>query len=79
MPSENFLTWLFTEGDGSFIITEDLQFVITQKEISVVDMVIFDSKNLRFKESSIRDTLGFGQVIAQGQRTHRYICKIKKH
>ena len=44
MPSENFLTWFigFTEGDGSFIITEDLQFVITQKEISVVDMVIFD-------------------------------------
>ena len=51
MPSENFLTWFigFTEGDGSFIITEDLQFVITQKEISVVDMVIFDSKNLRFE------------------------------
>ena len=35
--------------------------MITQKEISVLDM--------------IRDTLGFGQVIPQGKRSHRYIKK----
>ncbi len=73
-PSEEFLTWFigFTEGDGSFIITrrvarphtEDLQFVITQKEISVLEM--------------IRDTFGFGRVIQQGQRTHRDIMQDKK-
>nr|YP_009720763.1 putative LAGLIDADG endonuclease [Ostreobium quekettii]QGQ61975.1 putative LAGLIDADG endonuclease [Ostreobium quekettii] len=69
MPSEDFFTWFLANCRltfGSFITTrrENLQFVITQKEISVLYM--------------IRDTLGFGRVIQQGQRTYRYIVQDKK-
>jgi len=59
MPSDEFLTWLigFTEGDGSFIITNrnDLMFVITQSTD--------DEQVLKM----IKETLGFGKVIKQGK------------
>ena len=68
-PSEEFLTWLigFTEGDGSFVISRSgsgaLQFVITQ---STEDIQIL---------YYIQETLGFGKVIKQGERTSRYIVQ----
>lgn len=65
--SDNFLEWLigFTEGDGSFIVTNrnDLQFVITQ---STEDKSVLDW---------IQSTLGFGKVNAQGKRTSRFIVQ----
>jgi hypothetical protein len=67
VPSNDFLTWLigFVEGDGSFIITNrnDFQFVITQSSA--------DIKILEY----INKYLGFGKVIKQGKRTHRFICQ----
>ena len=69
-PSYNFLTWFvgFTEGEGSFIVNNrgDLAFVITQ---STSDIII-----LHF----IKETLGFGKVIAQSAITSRYVTQSKK-
>jgi hypothetical protein len=70
IPSEDFLSWLvgFTEGDGSFVITnrKELQFVITQgsDDVQVLHMIC--------------DTLGFGKVIKQGKRTSRFIVQDKR-
>jgi hypothetical protein len=65
--SKDWLNWFigFNEGDGSFIIDgkNNLQFVITQKDIKVLDM--------------IHDTLKFGRVIKQGKYTYRYIVEQK--
>ena len=68
VPTFEFLTWLvgFSEGDGSFIVQKTrntLQFVITQstQDISVLHY--------------IKDNLGFGKVIKQGERTSRYIVQ----
>jgi hypothetical protein len=59
VPSDDFLTWLigFTEGDGSFVITNrnDLIFVITQ--------ATNDEQVLK----TIQETLGLGKVIKQGK------------
>lgn len=69
-PSEKFLTWFigFTEGEGSFIINNrgDLCFVITQSNT--------DIKVLEF----IKETLGFGKVIAQSAHTSRYVTQNKR-
>ena len=69
-PSKMFLIWLigFTEGEGSFIVNNrgDLCFVITQSNA--------DIEVLQF----IKETLGFGKVIAQSAHTSRYIIKNKK-
>ena len=69
-PSGNFLMWLvgFTEGEGSFIINNrgDLCFVITQGNA--------DIKVLEF----IKETLGFGKVIAQSSHTSRYVTQNKR-
>ena len=68
VPSFEFLTWLvgFSEGDGSFIIDNrnNLQFVITQKDIKVLEMIY--------------ETLKFGRVIKQGKLTYRFIIEQKK-
>ena len=68
-PSESFLQWLigFVEGDGSFIVNSrgDLAFVISQSTI--------DIQVLHF----IKETLGFGKVIAQSSTTSRYITQSK--
>lgn len=70
LPTENFLTWLigFTEGEGSFIVNNrgDLVFVITQSN--------YDINVLEF----IKETLGFGKVIAQSSHTSRYVTQNKK-
>ena len=67
VPSYEFLTWFigFVEGDGSFIITNrnDLQFVITQS-----------SEDIKILEL-IHVNLGFGKVVKQGKRTHRFIVQ----
>jgi hypothetical protein len=69
IPSEEFLAWLigFTEGDGSFVIsrsgTAALQFVITQATEDIQILYY------------IQETLGFGKVIKQGERTSRYIVQ----
>ena len=64
---KEFLEWFvgFTEGDGSFVITNrnTLQFVLTQ---STEDKVV---------REDIQRTLGFGKVIKQGKRTSRYIVQ----
>ena len=72
LPNTNFLTWLigFVEGDGSFVISKtknSLQFVITQ---STEDIKILDY---------IKDNLGFGKVINQGERTSRFIVQDLKN
>lgn len=67
----DWFTWFigFTEGDGSFIVTKrkELNFVITQRA---------DNKHI-LKE--IRDKLGVGTVIVQGQLnklpTYRFIVR----
>lgn len=68
-PTDNFLAWLigFTEGEGSFIVTNrgDLIFVITQNTE--------DKKVLEY----IKETLGFGKVIAQSLNTSRYVIQNK--
>jgi len=65
--SEDWLNWFigFSEGDGSFIIDNrnNLQFVITQKDIKVLEM--------------IKNTLTFGRVIKQGKLTYRFIVEQK--
>ena len=65
-----FLIWLigFTEGEGSFIVNNrgDLCFVITQGNA--------DIGVLQF----IKETLGFGKVIAQSAHTSRYIIQNKQ-
>ena len=69
-PSKMFLIWLigFTEGEGSFIVNNrgDLCFVITQSNA--------DIEVLQF----IKETLGFGKVIAQSANTSRYVIQNKK-
>ena len=69
-PSYNFLTWFvgFTEGEGSFIVNNrgDLAFVISQSTS--------DIRILHF----IKETLGFGKVIAQSEMTSRYVTQSKK-
>jgi hypothetical protein len=65
--SKDWLNWFigFSEGDGSFIIDnrKNLQFVITQKNIKILEM--------------IKDTLNFGRVIKQGKLTYRFIVEQK--
>ncbi len=65
--SKDWLNWFigFTEGDGSFIIDSrnNLQFVITQKDMKILEM--------------IKNTLNFGRVIKQGKLTYRYIVEQK--
>lgn len=65
--SKDWLNWFigFSEGDGSFIVDNrnNLQFVITQKDIKVLEM--------------IKDTLNFGRVIKQGKLTYRFIVEQK--
>ena len=69
-PSNNFLTWFigFTEAAGSFIVNNrgDLSFVITQ---STSDIGVLHY---------IRETLGFGKVIAQSLKCSRYVTQNKK-
>jgi len=66
--SEDWLNWLigFVEGDGSFIVDKrnNLQFVITQKEIEVLE--------------KIKNTLNFGRVIKQNKNANRYIVEQKE-
>ena len=66
--SKDWLHWFigFSEGDGSFIIDNrnNLQFVITQKDIKVLEMIY--------------ETLKFGRVIKQGKLTYRFIIEQKK-
>ena len=65
--SKDWLNWFigFTEGDGSFIVDKrnNLQLVITQKDIKVLEM--------------IKDTLKFGRVIKQGKLIYRFIVEQK--
>lgn len=65
--SQDWLNWFigFSEGDGSFIIDNrnNLQFVITQKDVKVLEMIF--------------NTLKFGRVIKQGKFTYRYIVEQK--
>ena len=65
--SKDWLNWFigFSEGDGSFIIDKrnNLQFVITQKDIKVLEMIY--------------DTFNFGRVIKQGKHTYRFIVEQK--
>ena len=69
-PSSNFLTWFigFTEAEGSFIVNNrgDLSFVITQ---STSDIGVLHY---------IKETLGFGKVIAQSLKCSRYVTQNKK-
>jgi hypothetical protein len=65
--SKDWLNWFigFSEGDGSFIVDNrnNLQFVITQKDIKVLNMIY--------------NTLNFGRVIKQGKLTYRFIVEQK--
>lgn len=65
--SNDWLNWFigFSEGDGSFIIDNrnNLQFVITQKDIKILEI--------------IKNTLNFGRVIKQGKLTYRFIVEQK--
>jgi len=65
--SKEWLDWFigFSEGDGSFIVDNrnNLQFVITQKDIKVLEMIY--------------DTFKFGRVIKQGKFTYRFIVEQK--
>jgi hypothetical protein len=69
-PSFDFLSWFvgFVEGDGSFTIAKrgDIYFVVTQdtRDVQVLNM--------------IKNTLGFGKVIKQGQSTSRFVVQDKK-
>ena len=66
--SKDWLHWFigFSEGDGSFIVDSrnNLQFVITQKDFKVLEMIY--------------ETLKFGRVIKQGKFTYRFIVEQKK-
>lgn len=65
VPSTSFLEWFvgFTEGDGSFIVSGNLMFIITQ---STVDIQVLNY---------IEQELGFGRVIKQGHKTSRFIVQ----
>lgn len=67
LPSQNFLEWLigFTEGDGSFTLTTRgiSTLVITQ---STSDIQVLNT---------IKEVLGFGNVMKQGATTSRYVVK----
>ena len=69
-PSTRFLSWFigFTEGEGSFIVNNrgDLGFVITQSNM--------DIKILHF----IKETLGYGKVIAQSANVSRCVTQNKR-
>lgn len=69
-PSRKFLSWFigFSEGDGSFIITNrgDLCFVITQNN---ADIHVLEY---------IRETLGFGKIIKQSANSCRYVTQSKR-
>lgn len=73
IPSQSFLEWFigFTEGDGSFIVTNkrSLQFVITQSSVDVQILYY------------IMNNLGFGKVIQQSKsnKTHRFIVQDRAH
>lgn len=62
---KEFLTWLigFVEGDGSFIVLSNgsIQLVITQKEKEILEL--------------IKEKLGFGRVIIQGENRYRFIVE----
>jgi Cytochrome C and Quinol oxidase polypeptide I/LAGLIDADG endonuclease len=64
VPSDAFLTWFigFTEGDGCFVVNKrgDLSFVVTQ-----------GTPNIQVLHH-IQNVLGFGSVVKQGPRTHRF-------
>jgi hypothetical protein len=64
VPSDAFLTWFigFTEGDGCFVVNKrgDLSFVVSQ-----------GTPNIRVLHH-IQNVLGFGSVVKQGPRTHRF-------
>jgi hypothetical protein len=72
-PTQSFLEWFigFTEGDGSFIVTNrrSLQFVITQSSVDV-QVLYYILKNL-----------GFGKVILQSKsnKIHRFIVQDISH
>ena len=70
-PTQSFLEWLigFAEGDGSFTVTKrgSLQFVITQSTSDVQVLHYIFNK------------LGFGKVIQQSNKTHRFIVQDMKH
>lgn len=63
--NKEFIDWLigFTEGEGSFRVGSNgsIQLVITQKEKEILEL--------------IRETLGFGRVIKQGETKYRYIVE----
>lgn len=65
--TDDWLYWFigFSEGDGSFIVDHrnNLQFVITQKDIKILEEIL--------------KTLKFGRVIKQGKFTYRYIVEQK--
>ena len=67
IPETSFIEWLvgFTEGDGSFIVSSrgNLMFVITQSTLDI--QVLY----------YIKQQLGFGRVIKQGQNTSRFIVQ----
>jgi hypothetical protein len=66
-PTQSFLEWLigFAEGDGCFTVNNrgTSSFIISQ---STADIQVLEY---------IRQTLGFGRVIKQGQSTSRYIAE----
>ena len=68
-PDVSFLEWFigFTEGDGSFQVHErgTCAFIISQSS---------NDKNVL---DYIKNTLGFGKVIKQGENTYRYVVQDK--
>lgn len=70
LPSYNFLCWFvgFTEAEGCFIVNNrgDLCFVITQST-SDINVLYY-----------IQETLAFGKVISQSEKTSRYVTQNKK-
>jgi LAGLIDADG endonuclease len=78
LPSVQWLTWLigFTEGDGSFLVTNrgDLMFVITQSMYNVtvlhdiikhlgIGRVIVQSKQLKAARYVVQDQIGLSLII----------------
>lgn len=70
-PTKSFLEWFigFTEGNGSFIVTKrrTLQFVITNSSVDV-QILYYILKNL-----------GFGKVIPESNKRHRFIVEDISH